>query len=314
MCILAKTRPEWTYADFAVTSIGAIEVPIYPTNSAEECEWVAPTPRRARSSARTPPSWTRSRRSAHGCPHLRHLIVIEPSGEESRREIAALHAIPQELRTRGAAQLAELAERYEAVGQRIRTRSSTPPGPPARPRAACCRTATTAICSTCRTARLRRDAARRSTCTCPCPLLRAADPAAVVRPRRHARLLGRRHQADRRRAAGGPADLLALGAAYLREDLHARHRRDRKGDRRGAQRKRAVRGRHAGARTAARAASRSPTICRRRSKRPRRQLYKNVRALFGGNLRQASAARRRSHARSSSSSTPAACPCSRATG
>ena len=43
------------------------------------------------------------------------------------------------------------------------------------------------------------------------------------------------------------------------------------------------------------------------------QLFKNVRAAFGGRLRQASRAPRRSRRRSSSSSTPAACRCSRAT-
>jgi long-chain acyl-CoA synthetase len=29
VCILAKTRPEWTYADFAIASIGAVKVTIY---------------------------------------------------------------------------------------------------------------------------------------------------------------------------------------------------------------------------------------------------------------------------------------------
>jgi long-chain acyl-CoA synthetase len=38
--LLCTTRPEWTYADFAITSAGGVVVPIYPTNSPEECEWV----------------------------------------------------------------------------------------------------------------------------------------------------------------------------------------------------------------------------------------------------------------------------------
>ena len=38
--ILANTRPEWTYADFAALSVGATVVPIYQTNSAEECQYV----------------------------------------------------------------------------------------------------------------------------------------------------------------------------------------------------------------------------------------------------------------------------------
>src|SRR3982750_1312565 len=41
VAILCDTRPEWAYAEFAISSAGAVAVPIYPTNSPEECEWVA---------------------------------------------------------------------------------------------------------------------------------------------------------------------------------------------------------------------------------------------------------------------------------
>jgi long-chain acyl-CoA synthetase len=40
LCILANTRPEWSYVDIAATSAGAVVVPIYQTNSPEECLWV----------------------------------------------------------------------------------------------------------------------------------------------------------------------------------------------------------------------------------------------------------------------------------
>jgi long-chain acyl-CoA synthetase len=38
--ILGNTRPEWTYSDYAALSIGAVVVPIYQTNSPEECGYV----------------------------------------------------------------------------------------------------------------------------------------------------------------------------------------------------------------------------------------------------------------------------------
>ncbi len=41
VALLCTTRLEWTYADFAITAAGACVVPIYPTNSPEECAWVA---------------------------------------------------------------------------------------------------------------------------------------------------------------------------------------------------------------------------------------------------------------------------------
>ena len=38
--LLANTRPEWTLSSLAISRAGAVVVPIYPTNSPEECEWV----------------------------------------------------------------------------------------------------------------------------------------------------------------------------------------------------------------------------------------------------------------------------------
>src|ERR1044072_29637 len=38
--ILANTRPEWTYFDFAALSAGATVVPIYQTNSPDACQHV----------------------------------------------------------------------------------------------------------------------------------------------------------------------------------------------------------------------------------------------------------------------------------
>src|SRR5436305_11915850 len=41
VCILANTRIEWTLASYAVSAAGCVVVPIYPTNSPKECQWVA---------------------------------------------------------------------------------------------------------------------------------------------------------------------------------------------------------------------------------------------------------------------------------
>jgi long-chain acyl-CoA synthetase len=41
VCILGNTRLEWTLSDLGIASAGAVSVPIYPTNSPEECQWVA---------------------------------------------------------------------------------------------------------------------------------------------------------------------------------------------------------------------------------------------------------------------------------
>ena len=40
VAVLANTRVEFTIADLAISTAGAIVVPVYPSNSADECEWV----------------------------------------------------------------------------------------------------------------------------------------------------------------------------------------------------------------------------------------------------------------------------------
>src|SRR5262245_47553591 len=41
VALLCTTRLEWSLADFGITRAGGVVVPIYPTNSPDECAWVA---------------------------------------------------------------------------------------------------------------------------------------------------------------------------------------------------------------------------------------------------------------------------------
>jgi long-chain acyl-CoA synthetase len=40
VAVMSKTRYEWTLADFALLTVGAVVVPIYETSSAEQVEWI----------------------------------------------------------------------------------------------------------------------------------------------------------------------------------------------------------------------------------------------------------------------------------
>ncbi|MGM1059576.1 AMP-dependent synthetase/ligase [Saccharothrix sp. Mg75] len=40
IAICAETRAEWTVCDLAIAEVGAVSVPVYPTNSAAEYEWI----------------------------------------------------------------------------------------------------------------------------------------------------------------------------------------------------------------------------------------------------------------------------------
>jgi len=78
--ILCRTRPEWTYCDFGATEAGACVVPIYPTNSPAECEWVL-----ADSGARVviceDAAQVAKVAEVRGrLPQLEHVVVIDPAG------------------------------------------------------------------------------------------------------------------------------------------------------------------------------------------------------------------------------------------
>ncbi len=108
--ILCRTRPDWTYCDFGATEAGACVVPIYPTNSPEECEWVL-----ADSGARAVICEDAAQvekivEVRARLPQLEHVVVIDAAGAPS-------DAIPLEaLRARGQhGDRAELDRRIAAV-------------------------------------------------------------------------------------------------------------------------------------------------------------------------------------------------------
>ncbi len=103
VCILANTRPEWSYADLAATSVGAVVVPIYQTNSPEECHWVLSDSDACAIVCEDASQLAKVAAIRDTLPHLRTIVTIDaPSGEELTPEIAALEAVPlEEVRARG---------------------------------------------------------------------------------------------------------------------------------------------------------------------------------------------------------------------
>src|SRR3954453_17528971 len=81
VCILCSTRAEWTYCDFAISSTGAVVVPIYPTNSAEECEWVAGNSGSVAVICEDATQVAKIVAVREGLPNLRTLIVVDPGGD-----------------------------------------------------------------------------------------------------------------------------------------------------------------------------------------------------------------------------------------
>ena len=108
--ILCNTRPEWTYADFGITRAGGVVVPIYPTNSPEECEWVAGNSESVAIVCEDASQVAKIVEVRERLPHLRHIIVIDPAGDTADAISLA------DLRAKGAAvDPADLQARTDAV-------------------------------------------------------------------------------------------------------------------------------------------------------------------------------------------------------
>ncbi|HYM58399.1 MAG TPA: AMP-binding protein, partial [Solirubrobacteraceae bacterium] len=108
--LLCSTRPAWTYVDFAIASAGAVVVPVYPTNSPSECEWVAGNSEAVAIVCEDASQVAKIAEVRENLPDLRMIVVIDPSGDVD--DAVAL----DDLRERGRARdEAELAERAAAV-------------------------------------------------------------------------------------------------------------------------------------------------------------------------------------------------------
>jgi long-chain acyl-CoA synthetase len=106
--VLCNTRPEWTYASFGIAAAGGVVVPIYPTNSPEECEWVAGNSESRFLFAEDAGQVAKIARVRGKLPTLEQVIVLDGEADGAMTV--------DELRSRGRGRdRAEVAERAAAV-------------------------------------------------------------------------------------------------------------------------------------------------------------------------------------------------------
>ena len=129
VAILAGTRPEWTLADLGALCAGATVVPIYQTNSPEECEYILAHAGVRAIFCEDAEQVAKIAQVREGCPALEHIIVFDgmargasrwrPCAPEARRR--ATRSSPSG---------------SPASARATSPRSSTHPGRPGRRRAA----------------------------------------------------------------------------------------------------------------------------------------------------------------------------------
>ena len=106
ICILANTRPDWSYADMGATSAGAVVVPIYQTNSPEECLWVISDSGACAIVCENDEQLAKLVAIRDQIPDVRTVIVMDPPAGESSGNGASVNE-----RAMGAITLDEVRER-----------------------------------------------------------------------------------------------------------------------------------------------------------------------------------------------------------
>jgi len=109
--ILAHTRPEWSYACFGILTAGATLVTIYQSNSPEECRYVLSHSDSRAVFVEDGEQLAKIREIEDSCPELEHVIVMDPGDADIGDAIAL-----DDLRERGRrGDERKWVERYEAV-------------------------------------------------------------------------------------------------------------------------------------------------------------------------------------------------------
>jgi len=109
--ILAHTRPEWTHACFGILTAGGVLVTIYQTNSPEECQYVLEHSDSRAIFVEDGDQLAKVREVEDRCPELEHIVVMDPEGAELGDALAL-----DQLRERGRGRdESEWEARYQAV-------------------------------------------------------------------------------------------------------------------------------------------------------------------------------------------------------
>jgi long-chain acyl-CoA synthetase len=103
VALLAQTRAEWTWADFGITSTGAVVVPIYPTNSPSECEWVVGNSEARAVICEDASQVAKIAEVRERLPLLEHVIVIDAEGAGG--DVVSIDALRERGRKRDAAEV-----------------------------------------------------------------------------------------------------------------------------------------------------------------------------------------------------------------
>jgi long-chain acyl-CoA synthetase len=123
VALMSRTRFEWTLLDYAILAAGGITVPIYPTSSLEQVEWILGDSAAVAVVAETDDHAGKVAEVRPGLPALSHVWQIDGSRFDSLSDLEALGApvtgerVEERRHTRGAADLAEIVYTSGTTGR-----------------------------------------------------------------------------------------------------------------------------------------------------------------------------------------------------
>ena len=121
--LMSRTRFEWTLLDYAILTAGGVTVPIYPTSSLEQVEWILGDSGAVAVVVETDHHAGKMAAARPGLPALSHVWQIDDSGSGGLPGIRALGApvtpgqVEERRHTRGAGDLAEIVYTSGTTGR-----------------------------------------------------------------------------------------------------------------------------------------------------------------------------------------------------
>ncbi|HET6728945.1 MAG TPA: AMP-binding protein, partial [Jiangellaceae bacterium] len=83
VCVLSETRPEWVQVEFGIAAAGAVVVPIYPSSSPEECEWVIGDSGAVAVIFENAAQLAKIEHVRERLPEFRHAVLVDGAGGET---------------------------------------------------------------------------------------------------------------------------------------------------------------------------------------------------------------------------------------